>query len=284
MELTNAPGTLVNVPVPFQGVIRKGRSNEEHGFTTEDVIDARAKLDAGETLEGFNAPAGFEGGADRETQHANIDAVNAAYADAFSAIPKDGTATTEQRVAAAAANPAYNPDLAEKYGDIAIGVGNVGGAKSPLGITKKAKNVLTEDAERVLRQDISRDAADRGARQNAFGGATLNAAGIRNIGGSYAQDGDNQGLPSDYMVVGSSDGSSEVWGPDGKTYSSVEEAKADIPNNEKAKKIAELDNLARSGSASGTQVSQAAYKAGITGKDRARLTAQAMASQKESSS
>ena len=69
----NAPGTLFNIPVPGQGIDRRAVSNEEHGFTTEDVLDARAKLDSGETLEGFTAPPKFEGGADQATQHANIE-------------------------------------------------------------------------------------------------------------------------------------------------------------------------------------------------------------------
>ena len=198
------------------------------------------------------------------------------YGDVLSGVPRDGTATTEQRIAAAAANPAFNPEIAEANRNNQIGVGNIG----PIGLTKTAENIQTKDAERVLQQDLANQVsdADRGGHQSAILGNTLTASGIRNVGGSYAQGGDNQGLPSDYLVVGSSDGSQEVWGPDGKTYSSVEEAKANIPNAEKDKAKAQVENLVKSG-ASGTQVSQAAFKAGLDASDRAALTAKALSNQ-----
>ena len=60
-------------------------------------------------------------------------------------------------------------------------------------------------------------------------------------------------MPDDYLIVGSSDGSSEVWGPAGKTYSSVEEAKADIPNAAKEKAVADLTAAAKSGKLTGSQ-------------------------------
>ena len=105
-------GAWLNVGVPGQEWSRKNVQKDEHGFTTEEVLKAREELDAGGTLEGFKAPVGFTGGADKATQHANIDQVRSDYADAFAAIPKDGSATKEQRIAAAAANPAFNPEIA----------------------------------------------------------------------------------------------------------------------------------------------------------------------------
>lgn len=59
---------------------------------------------------------------------------------------------------------------------------------------------------------------------NSSGRSTLSEAGIRNVGGSFAQDGDNYGLPMDYMVVNSSDGSSQVFGPDNTVFDSIVDA------------------------------------------------------------
>ena len=257
-SVANAPGTLLNIPTWFQESNRVDQQVDDHGFTTEQVQDAASTLAGGTDLEGFTHQGQFEaasgipgevtstavdalgneiayddidwnsvnapnientGGA-ATVQHDNLDALNAQYGAALSAIPNDGTATTEQRIAAAAANPAYNADAAANHSQVAAGVGNVG----PLGFTKKAENLTTDDFNYVANQNFANNAYDKNI-MNQYGLAGLSAAGagIRNIGGANAQGGDNQGLPMEYMVLG--DGT--VYGPNGSEFSSVAEAQAD---------------------------------------------------------
>ncbi len=66
---------------------------------------------------------------------------------------------------------------------------------------------------------------------DSSGRSTLPEAGIRNVGGSFAQDGDNYGLPMDYMVVNSSDGSSQVFGPDNTVFDSITDASVHSATN-----------------------------------------------------
>ena len=272
-------GAWLNVGVPGQEWSRKNVQRDEHGFTTEEVLEAREKLDAGEILEGFTAPPPVSApGTSKEAAHANVEQAFNNYGDVLSTVPTDGSATKEQRVAAAAANPGFNPEVANTYAEKAIPVGSLPGTAGLVGLTKEAENIQTKDAERVLSQDIAADRDNRGAKQNALGAATMLSAGVTGLDGKFNQSGDNQGLPDDYLVVGSSDGSSEVWGPDGKTYSSVEEAKADVPNAAKEKAVADLTAAAKSGKLSASQASQAAFKAGVSAADRAKITAQAQAS------
>ena len=179
---------------------------DEHGFTSEEVRDARARLDAGETVGGFSGPGQFTAGADQATQHADNAAVADAYGDVLSAVPNDGSATKDQRVGAAAANPAYNPGLADDSSNTAVNVGGGG--------TKRAIDLQSKDFSGLSNQQQSRAA-----------GASVNAAGIRNIGGATARDGDNHGLPGDFLVSKIGD-RTEVFGPDGTVYNSVAEAKA----------------------------------------------------------
>ena len=226
-------GTLIDVGVPFQTSGRQGIEADEHDFTTEEVRMMRDRLDAGETVAGFTAPPTFAAGADQATQHANIEAANANYSAALSAIPNDGTATREERIAAAAANPAYNPGLADVHANTTVGVGTTG--YGTIGLTKSAANVQTSDFDRISESHANYgDDDSRIDHQTAVGAATVNAAGIRNIGGATAQDGDNYGLPSDFLVTSGSNGQTEVWGPDGATYESVEAAQAAFNGGAKA--------------------------------------------------
>ena len=89
----------------------------------------------------------------------------------------------------AALNPAYNAGLAEA---------------NQTGLVDSVTNLLREDSSN--------------------GAGTLAEAGIRNVGGSFAQDGDNYGLPMEYMVVNSSDGSSQVFGPNNTVFDSIVDA------------------------------------------------------------
>ena len=283
---SSVPGNedaLFNIPVPFQEISRKGVQRDEHGFTTEEVRDARDILDAGEEVGGFTAPPkASTPGTSKEDAHENVESAFENYGEVLSAVPNDGSATKEQRVGAAAANPGYNPGVQDAYAEKVVPVGSLPGTAGLVGLTKEAENIQTKDAERVLQQDIAADRDNRGTKQNALGAATALSAGITGLDGKFNQDGDNAGLPDDYLIVGSSDGTQEVWAPDGKTYSSVDEAKADIPNAAKEKAVADLTAAAKSGKLTGSQASQAAFKAGVDPADRARITAQAQASQGES--
>jgi len=89
----------------------------------------------------------------------------------------------------AALNPAYNADLAKA---------------NQTGLVDGVTNLLGGD--------------------DSNGVGTLAEAGIRNVGGSSAQNGDNYGLPMEYMVVNSSDGSSQVFGPNNTVFDSIVDA------------------------------------------------------------
>ena len=106
--------------------------------------------------------------------------------------------------------------------------------------------------------------------QHSLAADSLLSAGIGNIGGGYNQSGDNAGLPLDYLVVGSSDGGSEVWGPNGEVFDSIEEAQVAAgvkepvtapPTQEQAE--AHATSVAQSGGAQ-HQVVQAGVAAGLT--------------------
>ena len=280
-----AVDTLVDIPVPFQEATKNKLQDEEHGFRYQDVLDTREKMDAGETVAGFSAPPVVQGGADQATQHAALDASTQAYQDALSAVPDDGTATKEQRVAAAAANPAFNPEVANTYADKVVQVGTIPGTADQIGLSKRADNITTPDVERVSQQSQARgeSARDRGATQNALGAATMLASGIGGVGGKPFQSGDNQGLDTDYMVVKNNDGTvSEVFGPEGTSFSSVEEAKKheqENKGNAKQEKLDALTAAAKSGKASAAQINRATYKdKDVSTADRAKLMAQAQAS------
>ena len=75
----------------------------------------------------------------------------------------------------------------------------------------------------------SKAKSDAIAKQYEILGNSVTAAGVSNIGGKFNQSGENAGLPDDYLIVGNSDGSQEVWGPGGETYGSIEEAQAAVP-------------------------------------------------------
>lgn len=80
------------------------------------------------------------------------------------------------------------------------------------GLAKANQTGLVDGVTNLLRGDDS----------NGVG--TLAEAGIRNVGGSSAQNGDNYGLPMEYMVVNSSDGSSQVFGPNNTVFDSIVDA------------------------------------------------------------
>ena len=274
MGTGNAPNTLLNVPVIGQTGTREDRQVGETSWdgTYEDVIDVRNEI-AADPDHKYNSllppPAPPPGSPN--TGH--VEAAQEKYKEVLADpdIPND---------VKAALNPAFNPEIAEAHQNKSVGVGNPDWGLGLIGTTKKAKNVLSEDAHNVLSQDIARNAdlAEQGGHQSALGAATMLAAGVSNVGGKYNQSGDNAGLPDDFLIVGSSDGSQEVWGPNGQVYNSIEEAKSDVPNvgaqaaANVAKAGGQLHDVRKVATASGLSPKQAALiyeqNKGETGSER----------------
>ena len=234
VNATGNDGAWLNIPSFGQEGKREDISNEEHGFTTDTVNQAYQDLSVSNPE---LIPQQFTAGGDQATQHETLAANQANYSNILQNQEALGLSNAE----VAALNPAYNAEAQAAHADNQVGVGTWGPG-GIIGTTKSADNILTSDFDNVQGAGYAPLSAAAGsgtsnnnqwsaqnqhqAKQYGLTGASAAAAGIRNIGGASAQGGDNHGLPSEYMVVGSSDGSSEVWGPDGKTYGSVEEAQA----------------------------------------------------------
>ena len=166
-------------------------------------------------------------GTSKEDAHANLTAAQEKYAD----ILRDPNISPEVK---AAVNPGFNPGVAEYYQETPVLTDTY--LNDLVGRQKAAKDLNTSDASNFQRlvSESGGSTTDLNAAANQFGGITQLAAGVTGLDGKYNQDGTNAGLPYDYSIVGSSDGSQEVWGPDGKVYGSVAEAQASVPGVQQA--------------------------------------------------
>ena len=253
---------------------------------------------------GIDYDPGFTAGADQATQHAGVEKAYEDFGDALKAQQEGKISSAEVAAlnpafnkevaeaqagneititdpitgevgtiqakdlnsvdAAIASGGTYTPTV-DEFGYIDATKGGFSGGGTDVVAADAKQKVIDaggSDDDGNAAADAARDAAL--AKQYEILGKSVTASGVKNIGGDYNQGGDNYGLPNDYLVSRGSDGSTEVFGPGGKTYDSVEAAQ--VAANSSQGLTGKVGELASKG-LSGAVKSQLGPLGGLVPKD-----------------